>query len=206
MEEAESVVSQLKDKDSQNKEQIAIIEKYDISQKEFSSVEKCVSSLYQQKTTKTQKNNASTNKARTTGKNSVLRGKNSPTSKVEISVGLINPTSGVITSRFGIRSRNYHTGIDIGAPRGTSIKAAASGTVTFAGYDGAYGNKIVVSHGSGVETVYAHCTKLLFSAGSSVSQGTCIATVGSTGRSTGNHLHFEVRVNGVAQNPQNYVY
>lgn len=211
LEEAEEVIGQLKNKDSKNKEQIAIIEKYDENEKEVSSVEKCVASLYQQNVmnktkTTTKKDKGQDLREKVSGTNSSLKGTNKTNSKIEIGIAFINPTSGVITSRFGIRTRNYHTGLDIGAPKGTPIKAAASGTVTFSGYSGGYGNKVVISHGNGIETVYAHCSKLLTSAGANVKQGDVIANVGTTGTSTGNHLHFEVRVNGVAQNPQNYVY
>ena len=89
-----------------------------------------------------------------------------------------------------------------------AIAAAAAGTVTVAqyGYNGGYGNYGIVSHGNGIQTVYAHCNSLNVSVGHSVAQGQQIATVGNTGNSTGNHLHLEIRVNGVAQNPQNYLY
>ena len=121
----------------------------------------------------------------------------------------VTPVSGVITSRFGSRESirsSGHTGLDIGAPKGTAIKAAASGTVIFAGYSGGYGNVVKISHGSGIQTYYAHCSKLYVSTGDKVSAGEKIAAVGSTGNSTGNHLHFEVRKNGVQLNPQNYLY
>ena len=121
----------------------------------------------------------------------------------------VKPLSGKITSRFGgresIRSSG-HTGLDIAAPKGTKIKAAASGTVIFAGYSGAYGNVVKISHGSGIKTYYAHCSKLYVKKGQKVSAGDIIAAVGSTGRSTGNHLHFEVVKNGTSLNPQNYLY
>ena len=99
-----------------------------------------------------------------------------------------------------------HTGLDISASTGTPIKAAAGGTVTFSGRKGSYGNMVVITHSNGVQTYYAHCNSLNVSAGQTVSQGQTIGTVGSTGNSTGPHLHLEVRVNGVAYNPQNYVY
>lgn len=121
----------------------------------------------------------------------------------------VTPVQGRITSRFGhvsgIRS-GAHTGTDIACPQGTPIKAVASGTVTFAGGSGSYGNLIKVSHGNGVETWYAHCTELYGTVGQQVNAGDVIATVGSTGNSTGNHLHLEVRLNGKALNPQNYLY
>ena len=130
-------------------------------------------------------------------------------SSVSLGVSLIKPVTGSISSRFGSVSRvrsSAHTGLDIAAPYGTSVKAAASGTVTWAGYKGSYGNLLVITHSNGVQTYYGHCSSLHASAGQTVSQGQSIASVGSTGNSTGNHLHFEIRVNGVAYNPQNYVY
>lgn len=121
----------------------------------------------------------------------------------------VTPVQGRITSRFGhissIRS-GAHTGTDIACAKGTQIKAVASGTVTFAGWSGSYGNLIKISHGNGVETWYAHCTSLYGTVGQNVNAGDVIATVGSTGNSTGNHLHLEVRVNGNAVNPQKYLY
>lgn len=121
----------------------------------------------------------------------------------------VTPVSGVITSRFGNREsiRSYsHSGLDIGAPKGTPIKAAASGTVIFAGYSGGYGYVVKISHGSGIQTYYAHCSKLYVEKGDKVSAGDKIAAVGSTGNSTGNHLHFEVVKNGTSLNPQHYLY
>jgi len=78
--------------------------------------------------------------------------------------------------------------------------------VTFAGWKGSYGNMLVISHGNNVQTYYAHCSKLNASVGASISQGQVIGAVGSTGNSTGPHLHLEIRVNGIAYNPQNYLY
>ena len=121
----------------------------------------------------------------------------------------VTPVSGIITSRFGnresIRSHG-HTGLDIAAPAGTPIKATADGKVTFSGYSGGYGYVVKMSHGNGIQTIYGHCSKLYVSAGEKVEAGEVIAAVGSTGNSTGNHLHFEVRVNGQEVNPQNYLY
>ena len=119
------------------------------------------------------------------------------------------PVSGIITSRFGNRESirtSGHTGLDIAAPAGTPIKAAASGTVTFAGYSGGYGYVVKLDNGNGVQTYYGHCSRLYVSTGEKVEAGEVIAAVGSTGNSTGNHLHFEVRVNGSVVNPQNYLY
>lgn len=119
------------------------------------------------------------------------------------------PVRGTISSRFGSRGASRsstHTGLDISAPMGTGISAISAGTVTYAGYKGSYGNLVVISHGNGVESYYAHCTDLYVSVGQSVSSNTTIASVGSTGNSTGPHLHLEIRVNGTPMNPQNYLY
>lgn len=136
----------------------------------------------------------------------------SSSSSSSSSTGMIWPVgSSSITSYFGYRSSptagasSYHRGLDIGASAGSSIWAAASGTVTTASYNSAMGNYIVISHGNGVCTVYEHCSALYVSVGQSVSQGETIAAVGSTGISTGAHLHFGVTVGGDYVNPLYYV-
>ena len=119
------------------------------------------------------------------------------------------PVTGRITSRYGERSslrRSTHTGLDIACTTGTDIKVVSNGTVTFSGKKGSYGNLIIVDHGNGVETWYGHCSKLYANVGDTVTAGDVIAAVGSTGNSTGPHLHFEIRINGECVNPQNYVY
>lgn len=119
------------------------------------------------------------------------------------------PVTGTITSRYGesssIRSSN-HTGLDIAAPKGTEIKAVAKGTVTFAESSGSYGYLVKIDHGNGVETWYAHTSKMLVTEGQEVKAGDVIALVGSTGNSTGPHLHLEIRINGEHVNPQKYLY
>ena len=119
------------------------------------------------------------------------------------------PINGSITSRYGVSSRlrkSTHTGLDIAAPTGTIIKAVAEGTVTCASYNGAYGNLVKIEHGNGVETWYAHTSKMYVKVGQKISAGEVIATVGSTGNSTGAHLHLDIRINGEHVNPQNYLY
>jgi murein DD-endopeptidase MepM/ murein hydrolase activator NlpD len=118
------------------------------------------------------------------------------------------PSSYRITSSFGmrkhpiLRKNKMHTGVDIGADKGASIVAANSGTVIMAHYDkNGYGNMVVIDHGGGITTLYAHASKLLVKVGDKVKSGQTIAKVGSTGLSTGNHLHFEVRVNGEPKDP-----
>lgn len=120
------------------------------------------------------------------------------------------PVEGRLTSGFGMRVhpifkvRKMHTGIDIAAPTGTPIRAADGGVVVEAGYIRGYGYTVIIDHGGGVATLYAHCSALLVAAGQEVTRGQVIARVGSTGYSTGPHLHFEVRVNGEPVNPLSY--
>lgn len=133
-----------------------------------------------------------------------------------VSLGNINfiwplPSSSRITSRFGGRSSptegasSNHQGIDVGASTGSAIVAAASGTVVISTYSYSAGNYVMLNHGGGVYTVYMHCSQLLVSEGQQVSQGQTIAKVGSTGYSTGPHLHFGIRSGGRYLNPLSYV-
>lgn len=203
--EAEEVVNGLKEKDSSNIENISIVEKYETQVQDFVSSEEAISKLYVEKPK--QVTVASVSKTSSTG--SVNTKLTTSSAKTSLGISLIRPVSGTITSRFGASSsmrKSSHTGLDIATSTGTPIVAAAAGTVTFSGYKGSYGNMIVISHGNGVQTYYGHCSKLYVSSGTTVSQGQTIAAVGSTGNSTGPHLHLEVRINGVAYNPQNYVY
>jgi len=119
--------------------------------------------------------------------------------------GLIWPVNGVVVSGFGMRWGRMHEGIDIAASTGTPIRAAASGAVIWSGWRGGYGNCVVIDHGNGLATLYAHASALLVGVGQQVSQGQTVALVGSTGNSSGPHLHFEVRVNGVAVDPLLYL-
>lgn len=201
---AEAVVKKLKKKDSNNIDDITIKEKYETDLKGFISEDKAVAKLYEKKIVIPKKTN--TYKV-SSGK--VTTSRNMSKGKASLGLSLIKPVSGMLSSRFGNMSRlrsGAHTGLDIATSYGTGVKAAASGTVTFSGWKGSYGKLIVVTHKNGVQTYYGHCSSLYASVGQKVSQGEKIAAVGSTGNSTGPHLHFEVRVNGVAYNPQNYVY
>ncbi len=121
------------------------------------------------------------------------------------------PARGWVTSDFGQRLDPYtadrvmHAGMDIAAPHGKEVFAPSDGTVVFAGLEGGYGNVIVIDHGYGIKTRYGHLAKLLVKAGDRVKRGSHIAAVGNTGRSTGPHLHYEVRVNGIPQNPRKFI-
>ena len=199
-EEAEMAINSLKEKKSTNQEKLGILEKYETQMQTIVTSEEAISKLYIEPVVKKTVTVASTGSVDTS------RNLNTSGQKVPIGISLIQPVSGVVTSRFGSRSLGTHSGLDIGVPTGTSVKAAAAGTVTFSGYKGSYGYLVVITHENGVQTYYGHCSSLLVSAGQYVSQGEVIAKSGSTGRSTGPHLHLEVRVNGIAQNPQNYLY
>ena len=207
--EAEEIVNQLKEKNSANIDNITISEKYDTELKVMDNVDDAVATLYSEpeKTPESKVTVASNKTKKSTG--TVNTATNISGTKVALGVSLSKPVSGIISSRFGVRSSirsSAHTGLDIATSTGTPVKAAAAGTVTFAGWKGSYGNLMVITHSNGVQTYYGHCSKLYLSAGATVSQGQTIAAVGSTGNSTGPHLHFEIRVNGIAYNPQNYLY
>ena len=119
---------------------------------------------------------------------------------------MIRPfAAGRVTSNYGYRGSEFHTGVDFAGAAGSNVVAADSGTVIWAGPKGNYGNCVMISHGNGLVTLYAHNSELEVSAGDAVSQGTVIAKVGSTGRSTGPHCHFEVRLYGQIQNPWSYI-
>jgi murein DD-endopeptidase MepM/ murein hydrolase activator NlpD len=123
----------------------------------------------------------------------------------------IRPARGWITSDFGYRQspftghREFHKGLDIANRKGTKILAAADGVVTYMGPRGFFGNLMIIDHGHGITTRYAHLEKTFFNKGDHVSRGKTIALMGNTGRSTGAHLHYEVRLNGVPVNPSKYI-
>ena len=190
--EAEDVVNKLKEKNSNNIDNIKIMEKYNTELASFTNTDECVSALYEEKKSV---------KPAYTGTN------NSSTYIASLGISFVEPVQGILTSGFGVRRRDNHKGLDIANSMGTPIRAAAAGTVTYAQYNsGGYGNLVIISHGNGVQTYYGHCSKLYVTQGQTVSQGEVISAMGSTGISTGSHLHWEVRINGVAQNPRNYLY
>lgn len=192
-EEAEAIREELKSKNSKNQNEITCTLKYETELKQFTNKDTAVTALY-----------VETPVAKKTKK--IVTTKNIDTNQGPLGVALIEPVRGTITSRFGRRSRGTHTGLDIATSAGTPIKAASAGTVIYAGYKGSYGKLVIIEHSNSVQTYYAHCSKIYVNAQQQVSQGETIAAVGSTGNSTGPHLHLEVRVNGAARNPQSYVY
>lgn len=121
------------------------------------------------------------------------------------------PTEGWVSSPFGSRSspfsrkREFHKGLDIKAKAGAAIQAPAKGVVIFAGWHGAYGKTIIINHGNGITTRYAHMQRFVLEEGDTIMRGDLIGYVGSTGRSTGTHLHYEVMLNGVCVNPMQYI-
>ncbi len=121
------------------------------------------------------------------------------------------PTQGLVTSEFGYRTspftgqREFHQGIDVSAPEGTPIYAPANGWVTYTGKDGGYGITLVIDHGRGIKTRYAHLQRFLVYKKDEVSRGQLIGYVGNTGRSTGPHLHYEVRINNIPVDPRRYI-
>ena len=188
----------------------------ELTEVKLASVDDSINQLYvQPKSTSRSAKSARTSSKGSTSSTYEQRAKvvdNSQTGvKTDLGVTLIKPISSgyTITSRFGWRSRDNHPGLDVAAPRGTAIKAAAGGTVIFAGSGspyGGYGNIVVIQSNSSTAIRYAHCSKIYVRKGEVVEQGQVIAAVGSTGISTGNHLHFEIRYNGKKIDPQKYVY
>ena len=118
------------------------------------------------------------------------------------------PVTGIISSRYGATDgrSSGHCGLDIAAPMGTPITACGDGTVIQAGWYGGYGNLVIIDHGNGVTTYYGHCSKIYVTNGDHVTSGEQIAAVGSTGDSTGPHLHLEIRIDGSRINPQQYFF
>jgi murein DD-endopeptidase MepM/ murein hydrolase activator NlpD len=127
------------------------------------------------------------------------------------SVPSVWPARGWVTSDFGSRLDPYtservmHAGLDIAGPHGKEVVAPSDGTVVFAGLEGGYGNVLVIDHGYGIKTRFGHLSAIKVKAGERVKRGDIIAAMGNTGRSTGPHLHYEVRVNGIAQNPRKFI-
>lgn len=200
-EEAEQLVNQVKEANSEETIDLSIVEKYTQNEEEISTSELEVAKTNVEQTVETKVEEIKQQKEEEERLNSLpsING-------IKLAV---TPTEGRITSRYGVSSRirkSTHTGLDIAAVTGTDIKVVADGTVISANYNGSYGNLVKVDHGNGVETWYAHTSKMLVKAGDAVKAGDVIAKVGSTGNSTGPHLHLEIRINGEHVDPQDYLY
>ena len=201
IEEAKELVNELK-KENENKElDLSIIEKYTNNEQEVdtSNIE----------VAKTETKNILTQKIEEEEKQKAEEERINSLPNINGIKLAVTPVTGTITSRYGVSSRirkSNHTGLDISAKTGTDIKVVAAGTVISAKYEGSYGNLVKIDHGNGVETWYAHTSKMYVKAGQKVEAGDVIAAVGSTGNSTGPHLHLEIRVNGEHINPQKYLY
>lgn len=206
MEDAEKVVENIKKEYSSSyTKKLGILQVYSNNIEEIKASEVEDATKKVSKLVENTKNTVKVAKLNTTSNTNSV-------SKTNTSRFTVKPVTGTITSRFGTRSSpggigsTNHKGLDISSKTGTVIKAAASGTVKFAGYKGSLGNLVIIDSGKGVETYYGHCSKLYVSKGQKVNAGDKIAAVGQTGAATGPHLHFEIHVNGTAVNPQKYLY
>lgn len=201
IEEAEELVNQVKEESQEQELDLSIIEKYTENEEEVktSDLEVAKKDIQTKVTEKLEEQQKQKEEEERINSMPEING-------IKLAY---TPVSGTISSRYGVSSKirsSNHTGLDIASPIGTPIKVVASGTVTCASYQGSYGNLVKVDHGNGVETLYAHTNKMYVSVGQEVKAGEVIASVGSTGNSTGAHLHLEIRINGEHVNPQNYLY
>ena len=200
-EEAEELVNEIKEENDSEEIDLSIVEKYTQNEEEVNTSDLEVAKVNVQETVQTAIEEIEQQKEEKERWNALpsING-------IKLAV---TPIEGTITSRYGVSSRirkSTHTGLDISAVTGTDIKVVADGTVISAGYNGSYGYLVKVDHGNGVETWYAHTSKMYVKKGDTVKAGDVIAAVGSTGNSTGPHLHLEIRVNGETVDPQNYLY
>ena len=201
IEEAEEIVNEIKENNSEQDVDLTIIEKYTENEEEVNTSELEVA--------KTEIQTIVAEKIEEEQKQKEEEERINSLPDINGIKLAVTPIEGTITSRYGVSSRirkSTHTGLDIATTKGTPIKVVAAGTVIAASYDGSYGNLVKVDHGNGVETWYAHTSKMYVKVGEQVEAGDVIAEVGSTGNSTGPHLHLEIRVNGEHVNPQNYLY
>lgn len=208
IEEAEEIVNQAKNENTEQELDLSILEKYTQNKDEVKVAEIEVAKTdVNNKITETLEKQEAEKQAEEAAKKAQEELDAMPEiNGIKIAT---KPISGTITSRYGESSRlrkSTHTGLDISATTGTDIKAVASGTVTCAKYSGSYGNLVKIDHGNGVETWYGHTSKMYVKVGQEVKVGDVIAAVGSTGNSTGPHLHLEIRINGTHVNPQKYLY
>lgn len=204
--EATKILSELKKKDSNNLDDITIELKYEKEKPKLTTTNKVVADLYEEKPVYYEVAYAPT-------RNYAFISRGVPSMRqIDLPVSLSVPVYGIIErgSNFGDGYAqgypgSFHLGLDISGNSGRPFKAAAAGTVVSAGWAGGYGNTIEIDHGNGVKTLYAHASAIHVNVGQSVSSGQVIGNVGSTGYSTGPHLHFEVRYNGMILNPRYYI-
>ena len=200
-EEAEELVNEIKEENDSEEINLSIVEKYTQNEEEANTSDLEVAKANVQETVQTAIEEIEQQKEEEERWNALpsING-------IKLAV---TPIEGTITSRYGVSSnirKSTHTGLDISAVTGTDIKVVADGTVISAGYSGSYGYLVKVDHGNGVETWYAHTSKMYVKKGDTVKAGDVIAAVGSTGNSTGPHLHLEIRIDGKTVNPQKYLY
>ena len=200
-EEAEELVNEIKEENNSDEIQLNIVEKYTQNEEEVDTSDVETAKVNLKETVQTAIAEIEQQKEEEERINALpsING-------IKLAV---TPIEGRITSRYGVSSsirKSTHTGLDISAVQGTDIKVVADGTVTFASYNGSYGKLVKIDHGNGVETWYAHTSKMYVNVGDTVKAGDVIAAVGSTGNSTGPHLHLEIRVNGEHVDPQDYLY
>ena len=200
-EEAEELVNEIKEENNSEEINLSIVEKYTQNEEEVNTSDLEVAKANLQETVQTAIEEIEQQKEEEERWNALpsING-------IKLAV---TPIEGTITSRYGVSSnirKSTHTGLDISAVTGTDIKVVADGTVISAGYSGSYGYLVKVDHGNGLETWYAHTSKMYVKKGDTVKAGDVIAAVGSTGNSTGPHLHLEIRVDGEHVDPQDYLY
>lgn len=198
--QAEELIETLKEHESANIDDLDITISYKRKEEEYSNIEKLADEMYEKKKVIKRSSPQSTG----------IWYKGISYDRRELPIELDAPITGPITSRFQPNRTIFgrtspHSGIDIGRPTGTPVKAAQSGFVVVSGYHGAYGNFVCIDHTSEMVTGYGHLSKRLVKVGDYVEKGQVIGLVGSTGRSTGSHLHFEIRLNGIAYDPKYYV-
>ena len=209
LEDAQKIVDDVNSKQSDYKKQsnLEIEEKFLLEYELLEDVEVAVNDIYMP----IKKANDAIKEIRTTPAKASVKTVSDETllalkqnlKTLDFAVPLQNP---VVTSRFGWRSSGYHYGIDLASPMGSDITAAESGVVTFADWCGNYGYLIKVQHTGGYETYYAHCSKILVEVGDEVQKDDLIGLVGSTGRSSGPHVHMEIRLDGTPLNPEVFIY
>ncbi|MBQ8299385.1 MAG: M23 family metallopeptidase [Clostridia bacterium] len=207
LEDAQKIVDEVNEKQSEYKKQstLEIEEQYLLEYELLDDIEVAINDIYEpiKKTNDAIKEIRSTPATAKTVSNDVLLALKESLTTLDFNVPLDNP---VITSRFGWRSSGYHYGIDLAAPMGTDITAAEAGVITYADWCGNYGYLIKVQHTGGYETYYAHCSKIIAKVGDEVAKDQLIGLVGSTGRSSGPHVHMEIRFEGTPLNPEVFLY